>query len=51
MKKGQTLTEYAVIIVIITLTAGIITGLFQNALTAYFNKIARVRTGILGMGP
>ena len=51
MNKGQVLTEYILLVCLFFLIALGATRLFSGALTGYYRKVARIRTGVAGMGP
>jgi len=50
-EDGTAAVEYALIALVLIIAALGVNRLFAVALKAYFEKIARFRTGSLGMGP
>lgn len=50
-EEAATLAEYALLVSLVALAAIGMTSMFGNALKKFYKRIARYRTGILGMGP
>ena len=50
-EDGTAAVEYALIAFVLIVAAVGVNRLFAGALKAYFDRIARFRTGLLGMGP
>ena len=50
-EEAATLAEYALLVSLVALAAIGMTQMFGNALKKFYKRIARYRSGILGMGP
>ena len=50
-EEAATLAEYALLVSLVALAAIGMTQMFGNALNKFYKRIARYRSGMLGMGP
>jgi Flp pilus assembly pilin Flp len=50
-EEAATLAEYALLVSLVALAAIGMTQMFGNALKKFYKRIAKYRTGMLGMGP
>ena len=50
-EEAATVAEYALLVSLVALAAIGMTQMFGNALKKFYKRIARYRSGMLGMGP
>ncbi len=50
-EEAATLAEYVILVSLVALAAIGMTKMFGNALKKFYKRIARYRSGMLGMGP
>jgi len=50
-KKGQAMVEYIIVAGFLIIAAYGAIEMFRNGLAKYFNKVAKIRSGPVGMAP